>query len=236
MNTSKLACGLLLVLSSMSTAAFAQEEEKSSPITGSFAVTSDYVFRGVSQTNEDPAFQAGLTYTSPIGLYVGIWTSNVDFGTPDPDWEVDGFIGYNVDFAENWNFDVMLNRYNYPSAGASNFNELITKTTFLDTYSLTVAYTNDVYGLDEDGFYYALSGSWALPHDFTIGAHVGRSTYASALSDSYEDYTDYGVSVGKTFGPLDLTVAYTDTDSDGEYNFGKELADGRVFVSATVNW
>lgn len=236
MKSSSLTCALLLALSGVSVTAFAQDEEASSPISGTIAVTSDYVFRGISQTNEDPAFQAGLTYTSPIGLYAGVWGSNVDFGEGDPDWEVDGFVGYNVDFAENWNFDVLLNRYNYPGAGASNYNELITKTTFLDTYSLTVAYTNDVYGLDENSFYYALDGKWALPHGFSLGAHVGRTTYASALSDAYEDYTDYGVSVGKTFGPLDLSVAYYDTDSKGEYNFGKQNSDSRVVVAATVNW
>lgn len=236
MKSLPLACAAVLALSALSTSAFAQEaaeEESSSGFSGTFAVTSDYVFRGISQTNEDPAFQAGLTYTSPFGLYVGTWVSNVDFGAGDPDWEVDGFIGYGIDFAENWNFDVMVNRYNYPGAGASNYNELITKTTFLDTYSLTVAYTNDIYGLDEDSFYYALDGNWTLPHDFTIGAHVGRTTYASALVD-YQDYTDYSVSVGKALGPLALSVGYYDTDDKGNQNFGEKLADHRVVVSGTI--
>ena len=231
-----LACALVLALSSLSATAFAQdaEEESSSGLSGTFAVTNDYVFRGVSQTNEDPAFQAGLTYTAPFGLYVGTWVSNVDFGGGDPDWEVDGFIGYGIDFAENWNFDVMVNRYNYPGAGSSNYNELITKTTFLDTYSLTVAYTNDVYGMDENSFYYALGADWALPNDFSIGAHVGRTTYASGIG--YKDYTDYGVTVGKTWGPLNLTVGYYDTDSSGEYDFGKQNSDSRIAAVATVSW
>jgi uncharacterized protein (TIGR02001 family) len=230
------ACAAVLALSSLSATAFAQEaeEEDSSGFSGTFAVTNDYVFRGISQTNEDPAFQAGLTYTAPFGLYVGTWVSNVDFGAGDPDWEVDGFIGYGIDFAENWNFDVMVNRYNYPGAGASNYNELITKTTFLDTYSLTVAYTNDVYGLDENSFYYALGADWALPSDFSIGVHVGRTTYSSSID--YKDYTDYSVTVGKTWGPLNLTVGYYDTDSSGEYDFGKQNSDSRIAAVATVSW
>ncbi|HBK44932.1 MAG TPA: hypothetical protein DDZ67_00555 [Xanthomonadaceae bacterium] len=238
MKSHALGCAVMFALFSLSTTAVAQdqEEESSSPFSGTFAVTNDYVFRGVSQTNEDPAFQAGLTYTSPIGLYVGTWASNVDFGPGDPDWEVDGFVGYAVDFSENWNFDVVLNRYNYPGAGASNYNELITKTTFLDTYSLTVAYTDDVYGLDEDSFYYALDASWSLPQDFSFGLHVGRTTYASALDEFYKDYTDYAATVGKTFGPLDLSVGYYDTSRSAEYGFGKQNSDGRVAVVATVSW
>ncbi len=128
----------------------------------------------------------------------------------------------------------MVNRYNYPGAGASNYNELITKTTFLDTYSLTVAYTDDVYGLDEDSFYYALGADWALPSDFSVGVHVGRTTYGSGID--YKDYTDYSVTLGKAWGPLGVTVGYYDTDSSGEYDFGKQNSDSRVAVVATVSW
>ncbi|MEE7547921.1 hypothetical protein HF319_13495 [Xanthomonas sp. Kuri4-1] len=236
MNPYTSSCALFLALSSLSTAALAQDEAPTPPLSGTFAVTNDYVFRGISQTNEDPAFQAGLTYTSPVGLYAGVWGSNVDFGAGDPDWEVDGFVGYNIGFAENWAFDVMVNRYNYPGAGASNYNELITKTTLLDTYSLTLAYTDDVYGLDQDSLYYAFDASWSLPHDFSIGAHVGRTHYASALSQSYDDYNDYALTVGEKFGPLGLTVGYYDTSSSAEYGFGRQNSGSRVVATATVSW
>lgn len=236
MKSFKLGCALVVALSSLSSVALAQdEEESSSAFSGSFSVTSDYIFRGVSQTQEDPAFQAGLTYTSPIGLYVGTWASNVDFGPGDPDWEVDAFVGYGIDFAEHWNYDVVANRYNYPNAGEANYWELINTLTLMETYSLTVGYTDDVYGLDEDSFYYALGAEWSLPKDFSIGVHVGRTTFSSKLPE-LKDYTDYSVSLGKSFGPLDLSVAYYDTDSDAEYDFGKDITDSRVVVTATINW
>ena len=46
-------------------------------------LTSDYDFRGITQTNNDPAFQLGVTYTGDGGFYMGLWGSNVDF-SPDP--------------------------------------------------------------------------------------------------------------------------------------------------------
>src|SRR5687767_5601078 len=52
-----------------------------SPVTftGSVAVASDYAFRGISQTLEDPAIQGGVTGAAgPV--YLGVWGSNVDFG------------------------------------------------------------------------------------------------------------------------------------------------------------
>ena len=132
MKPSPLACCLSLLLLGVVPLAQAQEEEApASPLSGTFAVTSDYLFRGISQTNEEPAFQAGLTYTTPFGVYIGTWTSNVDYGAGDPDWEVDGFLGYNTDLGTNWNFDVMVNRYQYLGAGASNYAELMPEPGFV---------------------------------------------------------------------------------------------------------
>ena len=61
-----LATALLL---SLPMSAFAQEaEEEESPFSATFTATSDYVFRGVSQTDNKPAFQVGATYSAPFGL------------------------------------------------------------------------------------------------------------------------------------------------------------------------
>ncbi|MFT4248345.1 MAG: TorF family putative porin [Pseudomonas sp.] len=233
MKSSALACTLLLALSSVSTAAFAQDEgsDDYKPFSATLAVTSDYVWRGISQTNEDPAFQAGATYTSKVGLYVGAWTSNVDFGEGDPDWERDFYVGYNTDFGDKVNFDVMVNRYTYSGASDLNWNELITKTTFLKTYSLTLAYSNDSWATDQDGYYAGLAGNWSLPHDFTIGASYGRSLFSNKAG--IEDYSDYSVSVGKSFGPLALSLAYIDTDKAGERVGGSNGGD-RVVFTATI--
>lgn len=234
MKSSTLACSMLLALSAVSTSAFAQDEdsEEYKPFSATLAVTSDYVWRGASQTNEDPAFQAGATYTSKAGIYAGLWTSNVDFGEGDPDWERDFYIGYNTDFGDKVNFDVMVNRYTYSGASDLNWNELITKTTFLETYSLTLAYSNDSWATDENGYYAALAGNWSLPHDFTIGASYGRSMFSNKAG--IEDYSDYSVSIGKTFGPLALSLVYIDTDKAGERVNGSNGGD-RVVLTATVS-
>lgn len=232
-----LACCLSLLLSGIAPLALAQEEEApASPLSGTFAVTSDYLFRGISQTNEGPAFQAGLTYKLPHGLYIGTWGSNVNYTTSDPNWEVDGFVGYNADLGSRWNVDVMVNRYQYLGARDSDYAELITKTTFLKTYSLTLAYTNDLYGSRTDGYYYALDANWALPHNFTLGAHAGHSIYTSALRKVDHDYNDFGVNIGRTFGPLGLSVGYYDTSEAAEFGFGVQNSQNHLVATATVAW
>ncbi|MGH8501359.1 MAG: TorF family putative porin [Gammaproteobacteria bacterium] len=56
--------------------------------------TTDYVFRGVSFTDEDPAVQGSFDYAHPSGAYVGAWASNWDgFGT-ESEFEIDYYGGY----------------------------------------------------------------------------------------------------------------------------------------------
>lgn len=230
MKPFKLAASLAVVLSVLPFAAFAQDAEEASPYSWSLTAVSDYAWRGVSQSDEDPTAQAGFTYTSPVGLYAGVWASGVDFGGSKPDFEVDGFIGYNVDFSDAVNFDVMLNRYTYPDAGELNFNELITKTTFADSYSLTVAYSDDFGGSDTDAWYVNGGASFALPKDFSLDVGVGRSMFDDGYS---EDYTDWSVGVSRSWGMVSASLAYVGTDGNGRDIYG-DLADDRVVLSLSV--
>lgn len=227
-HATRLAAAVCAALLTAPFAVFAQDEAES-PITWELTGVSDYVFRGASQTEENPTGQAGVTYTHGSGLYVGTWASGVDFGTRKPDFEVDVFVGYNFDINENINFDVALNRYMYPDAGASNYNELITTTTFADTYSATVAYSNDVWNTDTDGWYVAVGGEWELPQEFSLNAGLGYSTFEK---DVAEDYLDWSLGVSRAFGPATVGLTYHGTNSRGEYNFG-ETADDRVVLSVS---
>jgi uncharacterized protein (TIGR02001 family) len=224
-----LATALLLALPM---SAFAQEaEEEESPLVNwSVAATSDYVWRGVSQSAEDPTLQAGLTFNLPAGFYAGGWGSGVDFGEGDPDYEFDYFVGYNVDLSDSVNFDVMINRYTYPGASELNFNELITKTTFAENYSLTAAYSNDFGGSDTDAVYLAGGASFGLPKDFSLDLGVGRSMFDDEYSD---DYTDWSIGVSKSIGLFSASLGYYGTDGNGRDIYG-ELADNRVVLTLSL--
>src|SRR5262245_11531050 len=98
--------------------------------TGSVALTSDYIFRGISQNNQEPALQAGLEYAADSGFYVGTWGSNVSWlsDTPVPDddisnsVELDFYGGYRGKFTESVGYDVGALYYWYPGDYPSGFN------------------------------------------------------------------------------------------------------------------
>src|SRR5688572_13614721 len=98
--------------------------------TGNVGVFSEYVFRGLTQTNEKPALQGGLDYAHASGLYVGLWGSNVSWisdvchapgatatmgGCPSASVEIDTYIGFkNTIGQSDFGYDVGFLRYNYP--------------------------------------------------------------------------------------------------------------------------
>ncbi len=192
---------------------FAQEADKAeSNFSWNAGVVSDYVFRGVSQTGKDIAFQGGLDYAfGDSGFYVGAWGSNVNFGPQAaPDIEVDAYVGYNVDLGEKVNLDVMLTRYTYHGAdsgyGNGDYNELITKVGLKDVATLTLGYTNDYSNTGENVIYANLGHSWDLGKDYSLNAGFGRT-----FSD-FGDYNDWNVGLSKKFGPLDVGLNYYDTN------------------------
>ena len=88
------------------------------------ALTNDYIWRGMSQTAEDPAVSGGFDITSSEhGAYVGAWGSYVDFDS-DTSTEVDFYFGYADESARGVSFDVGYISYNYPAEGGLDFEEI----------------------------------------------------------------------------------------------------------------
>src|SRR4249920_2260307 len=58
--------------------AHAEEQKPDNEVSFNAAVTSDYRYRGISQTRLKPALQGGADYVNnPTGLYVGAWASTI---------------------------------------------------------------------------------------------------------------------------------------------------------------
>lgn len=188
--------------------AFAQEEE-SFPVEGNIGVTSNYVFRGVTQTGDGAAVQGGLDYAHDSGLYVGTWTSNVNFagGT-----ELDVYGGFGGE-AGDLGYDIGVCGYLYPEADEdANFAEVYLGLSY-DMLSAGVAYTfvseiDNGYFTDGDVFFY-VAGGFDLAEDFSVGLTVGYYMFDFSSDGDY------------VYGQLDLTKS-----SDfGDFTFSVSLAD-----------
>jgi len=180
-------------------------------LSGNVAITNDYVWRGISQTNEDPAIQGGFDLEAD-GFYAGIWGSNVNFGGVDESTEFDVYFGYGGDITDELSFDVGFIRYEYPGISAVSFNEIYGSLSFMGA-TIGVALDND-----NDATYINLGYDLSLPNDFGVGFHYGDYSF-----DGGGDYNDYSITLSKSAGGFDFSLAWIDTDLSGV-----AIADSRV--------
>lgn len=218
----------MALLALMPFAAQAQEDDGSG-FSWNAAATSEYMFRGISQTDDQPAVQLGAGYSFSNGIYIGAWASNVDFGE-STDAEVDTFVGWNGDVNETLNLDVQLVRYNYigePTGVDYAYNELIGKATIAENYTVSLGYTNDYLNTSENSVYTAVGGSWDVGNEVSLTAGLGYTTNSGPL----DNYADYSVGVNRDFGPVNIGVGYIGTDNKGETIFGKDNAEDKFVVT-----
>lgn len=212
---------MLLGLSAGSFSASAVE------LSGDITFTSDYAFRGVSQTEEAPAIQGGLSLASESGFYVSVWGSNVDF-LAEGTLELDVMLGWSGAINDDWSTDVGIMRYGYPNAEieGSNFWEIYGSLSYKDlTFGL--AYSDDYYA-NSGKFYYIYAGySYALTENFSLDLHLGQNEY----DDSSASYLDWSVGISTEVLGAGLSLAYVDTDMNGSY-----LADRRVIFSISKSF
>ncbi len=211
------------------------EAEPAGPLSTTITFVSDYRFRGVTQTLEDPALQADLKYTHDSGIYASLWASDVKFAAPaNVAYEVDTAIGWAGSLTDDVGLDLQLVRYNYPvDQPESDYAEVVGKITYAGAFA-TVGYSNDVFNLNETGIYYGIGYGLTVADEYNVSASLGYYDLDDALDGSY---TDYSVGVSRAFGPINVGFTYVNTNQGLEGFFGA-TNDNRVFftMSTTFNY
>jgi uncharacterized protein (TIGR02001 family) len=212
---------LLLGLASNSNQSHAIE------LSGDITFTSDYAFRGISQTDQAPAIQGGLTLSDETGFYLSVWGSSVDFGGQGT-LEFDVMLGWAGSLNDQWSADVGIMRYGYPNTefAGSNFYELYGSLSYQDlTFGL--AYSDDYYA--NTGTYFYLYGgySYALTDNLALDLQVGHNEY----DDSALSYLDWSIALSTEVLGAGLSLAYVDTDIND-----CALCDSRVIFSVSKSF
>jgi len=262
MKTSKAGFGAVKgkLLNSMMLAALAVHgvalAEDASPFSANVGFTTDYIFRGISQTSGNPAVQGGIDFAHASGLYAGIWGSNVswitDFGaTGSASMELDTYFGFRNTLDNDFSYDVGFIRYNYlgsytPVAGTvkADTDEIYGALGYkwiAAKYSYGLGQFLTVPGASGTS-YIEVNASIPLGDTgITLGAHAGKQTYkgtaadALALAGTSATYSDYKLSVAKDIGGYVFSLAASDTNASTFYTTpaGKDLGRSTVVLSVT---
>jgi uncharacterized protein (TIGR02001 family) len=247
----------VLVVAALGAPLAAQAEDSGFSASGNVSLTSNYVSRGISQTQGKPAIQGGFDLAHSSGFYVGTWGSNVgwltDFqGYTRGSMELDVYGGYSNSIGDI-SYDIGAIRYMYPGSTnegccAGAFTSEVYGSLGWKWFTAKLSYyvSANVFGVStpDNGSYYAdLSASYPVADTgLTLGAHWGTFKFKGNTDDA--DYDDWKVSadydlgkLGKLGDGMTLGVAYTDTNaSDFWISAGKDLgkATTTVYISKSL--
>jgi len=219
-------------------------------LTGYTTVGSQYIFRGITQTDGKPTVQAELDLVHPTGFYASAAFSNISWisdqfaaGPVSAGVEIDLFGGYKWGFAKDWTLDVGAIRYLYPGdyKNVAGYNPNTTEAYLGLSYSwasfkYSRAVSGGTFGIPKSEGSTYLDLSLAVPlgeSGWTLLAHGGKTTYKSSDSvlNGLLDYTDYRLGLAKEFKGYTLTLAGTNAyTKDGGYRnaLGRNIGKDRV--------
>ena len=205
-----IACGTAL----LGVSSLAQAE-----LSANIGATSNYLWRGVTQTDDGPAISGGIDWAHDSGFYLGSWVSNIDWGVGNGA-EVDVYGGYSGKVGD-LGYDVGLIYYYYPDSAYddSNFSELYGNLSW-KFLSAGIAYTlagdaDDDAQWSEGDLYYHVSASHDVAESWNVAGTIGYYDF-DVPSSCDCDYAHYQLDVTKSagdFGDFTMTVSKADEES-----------------------
>ena len=249
MNTFKKTT-LALAISALAGGAIAQSAPapapETSPITANVTLVNDYRFRGITQTNYQPAIQGGFDYAHESGLYIGNWNSTINWisnttaNSVNAPLEMNFYGGFKKDLiAPGFATDLGVLQYYYPQSGIYTANTIVNPNTTEIyaaqnyTFGPVTGFGKVSYGLtnifgipNSTGSYYLDltsnldTGFWGI----SVNGHIGYQYVAGQPAVAGGVSTD-GAGV----------LSYTDWKLGLTKDFGGGLALSASYVSTNAN-
>jgi len=211
MKRIKMLVGSTLLTSLMMTGAAYAEGQ----VSGTVTLATDYLFRGVTQTMNNPAIQGSLDYTNGP-FYAGVWASNVDFGV-DETIETDLYAGFRPTLGPV-SFDFGVIGYFYPGStdtlGEYDYVEGKAAASFAPVEGLTLGaalyYSPEFFAETGDALYTELNGAYAVTDQVSVSAAFGAQDI-----DAGVDYETWNLGASLTTLGLKFDLRYHETDISG---------------------
>jgi uncharacterized protein (TIGR02001 family) len=201
---------------------------------GSLVATSDYVFRGISQTSGGAALQGDLHYRWTAGAFAGVWASSIDLPVPGVGHtEINLYAGWAWAPTPDWSTRLSYVRYLYPDASQDvhyDYGELSGTVGFRDRVFATVSWSPDrarpAYYTGGRGRAWSYELALRQPLWRWFGAAAGVGHYD--LSDVYGvNYWAWNATLTATAGRFEVDLARFGSDDTARDFFGRESAGGR---------
>jgi uncharacterized protein (TIGR02001 family) len=225
--------------------AAAAPAEEASPLTTKISIYSEYEYRGISQTSENPALQLNIDYAHPSGFYLGTFVSNISWLKDtaaasgiksDAYIEWDLFGGFKYEVMKDVTLDVGYLHYEYPSSSAFNPKPNTDEVYLGATYgpaTLKYSYSfNDTFGVpnSKGSDYLELNVGYPIIEKVTLNGTLGHQRYKGTQSSGFSN-GDLSYTVWK----LGATYDFGNGWNAGAYYKGTN-ADAALYTVQGTNW
>ncbi|HEX8899777.1 TorF family putative porin [Vitreimonas sp.] len=182
-------------------------------VTANVAFTSNYVWRGITQSDGEFAVQGGADYSNDM-FYVGTWASSVDDFGADASAELDVYAGFTPTLGPvSLDFGVL--GYLYPGADDLDFFELKVAAGISPTDAFSIgaaAYASDEFGGDggDESLYLELNAAYAFSDAFSVSGAFGNQDV-----DTAGDYDTWNIGASYAFHGFGFDLRYHEADIPG---------------------
>jgi len=208
---------------------------------GSLTMATDYMFRGLSQTGNEPQLQGDFNWSHSSGLYLGLWSTNTSFGDSPAHIELDPYIGFAGGIGDTGlSYDVGYWYYSYPGSDIDfDFGEAYGYLTYTwRDLSLTGSlwYSDNYFGDDfavDDSLAYHGIVAYQLPMGFSVSGRLGEQTLNEETGQPDMDYVYYDAGVSVDWKGFTADLRWHDTEDVVSALAAEDDADGRWVFSVT---
>lgn len=184
-------------------------------LTANIALTSDYIFRGISNSDRKPALQGGIDYAHPDGWYAGSWASSVDFSDGgEAKMEVDAYFGHAGSSGKfSWNAGWMAFVYPGASSALKYDTQRISAGVQYDFSSALVGlYVDRVRNVFGSGPAEYLETSLLVPlrESVSLDMRIGRQRYSDNTLLAMPDFTYRNFSLIWQPAPWEMRLMWHD--------------------------
>ena len=207
---------------------------------GYAALTTDYVFRGVTFSDGRPAVQVGAEVALDNGLFLGAWASSVDIETAagtERDAEVDYYLGYSFEVDARWTLAATAVAYTFPGAEGGfdyNYEEYAVSLNYDDRLWLEYGYTPRIFATAESAHNFGLHAEHSLTTEWTISGGVGYYDLDDLAEAGYT-YWEAGLSRAVS-DRLILDLRYHEASGSVRFISTPDRIDPRIALSLRLNF
>jgi uncharacterized protein (TIGR02001 family) len=209
---------------------------------GDAALTTDYIYRGYSETNNKGAAQLDLHLSTQSGTFVGVWTSTLDHDyRPYADFDVEEYIGQRFLLSSAWNTSITATNYSYLGGHqyySSDYQQITGSIAYLDRWTFSFSaipnmlrYWESYHRLDRRPAYdVETSGQWLIGRGFFVTAGAGYYLFTGSDSGPVREPT-----LGYGYGNVGLAYEWRNWRIDVGYFLTQKAAAQTLFPYPIAN-